>query len=91
MNYDHSKEMQDALKETNSDMNNTFVIFEVKSLPNDLKHGDSSVTNYFNTLSWHWQQLNLYEDVEWNCPFNQRTKGHNAEDVSTNYSYCRKK
>lgn len=64
MNYDNSKEMQDALKETNSDMNNIFVIFEVKSLPNDLKHGIPLSQIISTPLVRHWQQWNIYEDVE---------------------------
>lgn len=64
MYYDNAKEMWDAFKEMNSNMDNTFFTFEVKSLFHDLKHGNSFITNYFNNLSRHWQQSKTCEKVE---------------------------
>lgn len=65
--YDTAKEMWDAVKETYSNVDNTSAVFEIKSILHDLRQGDVSVTEYFNTLSRHWQQLDIYEEVEWSC------------------------
>ncbi|KAJ1408401.1 Gag-polypeptide of LTR copia-type, partial [Sesbania bispinosa] len=67
MYYDTAKEMWDAVKETYSNVDNTSAVFEIKSILHDLRQGDFSVTEYFNTLSRHWQQLDIYEDVQWSC------------------------
>nr|KYP57493.1 hypothetical protein KK1_003757 [Cajanus cajan] len=67
MYYDTAKEMWDAVKETYSNVDNTFVVFDIKSILHDLRQGDFSVTEYFNTLGRHWQQLDIYEDVQWSC------------------------
>ncbi|KAJ1395404.1 Gag-polypeptide of LTR copia-type [Sesbania bispinosa] len=67
MYYDTAKEMWDAVKETYSNVDNTSAVFEIKSILHDLRQSDFSVTKYFNTLSRHWQQLDMYEDVQWSC------------------------
>jgi len=35
----------------------------MKSILHDLQQGESSVTEYFNVLYRHWQQLDIYEKV----------------------------
>ncbi|KAJ1416489.1 Gag-polypeptide of LTR copia-type [Sesbania bispinosa] len=67
MYYDTAKEMWDAVKETYSNVDNTSAVFEIKSILHDLRQSDFSVTEYFNTLSRHWQQLDMYKDVQWSC------------------------
>ncbi|KAI5436488.1 hypothetical protein KIW84_022835 [Lathyrus oleraceus] len=37
------------------------------SILHDLRQDDRSVTKYFNTLNRHWQQLDVYDEVEWSC------------------------
>ncbi|KAJ1398154.1 Gag-polypeptide of LTR copia-type [Sesbania bispinosa] len=64
---ENSLEMWDAVKETYSNVDNTSAVFEINSILHDLRQGDFSVTEYFNTLSRHWQQLDIYEDVQWSC------------------------
>lgn len=68
MYFETAKEMWNAVEETYSDVDNTSAIFEIKSLLHDLRQGESTVTEYFNTLSRHWQQLDVYEEVEWKSP-----------------------
>ena len=34
----------------------------------DLQQGEMIVTRHFNVLSWHWQQLDKFEELEWDCP-----------------------
>lgn len=33
----------------------------------DLCQGETTVTNYFNTLNRYWQQLDVFEEVTWHC------------------------
>lgn len=68
MYYSTAKEIWDAAKETYSNVDNTSAIFEVKSLLHDLQQDESTVTEYFNTFTRYWQQLNIYEEIEWKCP-----------------------
>ncbi|KAI5410279.1 hypothetical protein KIW84_055684 [Lathyrus oleraceus] len=72
MFYDTAKEIWDAVKETYSNVDNTSVIFEIKSILHDLRQGESSVTEYFNILNKHWQQLDIYEEVTWCCTEDQK-------------------
>ena len=51
MFYKTAKEIWDAAKETYSDNKNTSDLFEIKGLLNDLRQGESTVTQYFNILN----------------------------------------
>ncbi|RVW64787.1 Retrovirus-related Pol polyprotein from transposon RE1 [Vitis vinifera] len=68
MYYGTTKEIWDAARETYSNIDNTSVIFEIKSILQDLRQGDSTVTEYFNILTRYWQQLDIYEELVWKCP-----------------------
>lgn len=72
MFYDTAKDIWDAVKETYSDVDNTSAVFEIKSILHDLRQGESSVTEYFNILNRHWQQLDIYEEVKWCCTEDQK-------------------
>ncbi|KAI6683001.1 hypothetical protein NL676_028914 [Syzygium grande] len=68
MYYQTTKENWDAVHETYSNKNNTSAIFEIKGILHDLRQGESPVTDYFNQLMRHWQQLDMLEDMMWSCP-----------------------
>ncbi|RVW59644.1 Retrovirus-related Pol polyprotein from transposon RE1 [Vitis vinifera] len=68
MYYGTTKEIWDAARETYSNIDNTSAIFEIKSILQDLRQGDSTVTEYFNILTRYWQQLDIYEELVWKCP-----------------------
>ena len=68
MYYKTAKEIWDAVRETYSNKDNTYAIFEIKGILQDLKQGESPVTDYFNMLTRYWQQLDMLEDVTWRCP-----------------------
>ncbi|RVW64351.1 Retrovirus-related Pol polyprotein from transposon TNT 1-94 [Vitis vinifera] len=68
MYYGTAKEIWDAARETYSNIDNTSAIFEIKSILQDLRQGDSTVTEYFNILKRYWQQLDIYEELVWKCP-----------------------
>ncbi|RVW33095.1 Retrovirus-related Pol polyprotein from transposon RE2 [Vitis vinifera] len=62
-----AKDIWDAAKETNSSSENTSELFQVESALNDFRQGEQSVTQYYNTLTRYWQQLDLFETHSWKC------------------------
>ncbi|RVW87880.1 hypothetical protein CK203_039746 [Vitis vinifera] len=55
-------------KETYSDSDNTADLFDIKGALHDLRQGEMTVTHYYNTLSRFWQQLDVFETMDWECP-----------------------
>ncbi|KAJ1442200.1 Gag-polypeptide of LTR copia-type [Sesbania bispinosa] len=53
MYYGTAVEIWNATKETYSNVDNTSAIFKIKSLLHDLRQGDSSVTEYYHSLTRH--------------------------------------
>jgi hypothetical protein len=49
--YETTKKIWDAARETYSSSENTSKLFEIEAALHDLRQGDISVTQYFNTLS----------------------------------------
>ncbi|GAV56647.1 UBN2_3 domain-containing protein [Cephalotus follicularis] len=66
--YGSAKEIWDAAKEIYSDNENTAEFFEIKCVLHDIRQGDLTVTQYYNTLSQYWQQLDIFEESDWECP-----------------------
>ncbi|RVW45480.1 Retrovirus-related Pol polyprotein from transposon TNT 1-94 [Vitis vinifera] len=62
-----AKDIWDAAKETYSSSENTSELFQVESVLHDFRQGDQSVTQYYNTLTRYWQQLDLFETHSWKC------------------------
>lgn len=46
-----------------SDLGNASQLFELQSILKDKKQGDSSVTDYYNTLIGLWQ-LDMFDDIK---------------------------
>lgn len=65
--YKTAKEIWDMAQEIYSDLGNTAQVFELKSALKERKQGDLSVTQYFNDLTNPWQELDLFQEVKWNC------------------------
>ena len=65
--YGSAKEIWDAAKETYSSSDNTAELFGIESFINDLRQGESTVTQFFNSLTRLWQQLDLFEKYTWSC------------------------
>ena len=63
-----AKEIWDAAKETYSSSENTSELFQVESVLHDFRQGEQSVTQYYNTLTRSWQQLDLFKTRSWKCP-----------------------
>ncbi|GAV70451.1 UBN2_3 domain-containing protein [Cephalotus follicularis] len=66
--YGSAKEIWDAAKEPYADNENTAEFFEIKCVLHDIREGDLTVTQYYNTLSRYWQQLDRFEKSDWECP-----------------------
>ncbi|KAJ1421803.1 Retrotransposon gag domain [Sesbania bispinosa] len=64
---ENSLVMSWLLSSMTHETDNTSAIFEIKSLLHDLRQGDSSVTEYYHSLTRYWQQLDIYEDIDWKC------------------------
>ena len=62
-----AKDIWDAAKETYSSSENTLELFQVESALHDFRQGEQSVTQYYNTLTRYWQQLDLFETHSWKC------------------------
>ncbi|RVW12513.1 hypothetical protein CK203_082418 [Vitis vinifera] len=62
-----AKDIWDAAKETYSSSENTSELFQVESALHDFRQGERSVTQYYNTLTRYWQQLDLFETHSWKC------------------------
>ncbi|RVW34501.1 Retrovirus-related Pol polyprotein from transposon RE1 [Vitis vinifera] len=62
-----AKDIWDAAKETYSSSENTSELFQVESTLHDFHQGEQSVTQYYNTLTRYWQQLDLFETHSWKC------------------------
>ena len=68
MYYKTAKEIWDSARVAYSNVDNTSEIFEIKNRLHDLHQGESSVTDYFNSLSKNWQQLDILEELSWKFP-----------------------
>nr|GMD36059.1 Retrovirus-related Pol polyprotein from transposon RE1 [Ipomoea batatas] len=66
--FETAQEIWDAAKETYSSSENTSELFRVESTLHDFRQGVQSVTQYYNTLTRYWHQLDLFETPSWKCP-----------------------
>ncbi|GAV57857.1 UBN2_3 domain-containing protein, partial [Cephalotus follicularis] len=57
MYYQTAEEIWDATRETYSNKDNTFIVFEIKRILHDLRQGEMTITDYFIALTRYWQQL----------------------------------
>ncbi|RVW49546.1 Retrovirus-related Pol polyprotein from transposon TNT 1-94 [Vitis vinifera] len=61
LSFDTAKEIWDTAKETFSDKENTSEIIQIEGILHDLRQGNLTVTEYFNTLTRLWRQLDTFE------------------------------
>ncbi|KAL5840582.1 hypothetical protein ACOSQ4_013190 [Xanthoceras sorbifolium] len=65
--YETAEQIWEAAKVTYSSHDNTVELFGVESTLHELKQGEMSATQYYNTLTKYWQQLDLFEKHHWKC------------------------
>ncbi|RVW37306.1 Retrovirus-related Pol polyprotein from transposon RE2 [Vitis vinifera] len=75
LSFDTAKEIWDTEKETFSDKENTSEIIHIEGILHDLRQGNLTVTEYFNTLTRLWRQLDTFEVHNWNCVTDGRIMG----------------
>lgn len=59
--------MWKVVRQTHSDLENTVEQFDLESSLINLKQGDGDVTQFFNKLCSFWQQLDIFEELDWDC------------------------
>ncbi|XP_073303179.1 uncharacterized protein [Primulina huaijiensis] len=65
--YPSASEIWDAARESYSCSDNTAELFAIESAVHDLRQEDSTVTEYFSTLTRNWQTIDLTETHDWKC------------------------
>ncbi|EOY17116.1 Cysteine-rich RLK (RECEPTOR-like protein kinase) 8 [Theobroma cacao] len=65
--YKTAKEIWDMAHEMYSDLENSAQCFEVRSALRSTKQGNLSVTEYFNTLTKLWQEMDMFYETNWHC------------------------
>ncbi|EOY31231.1 Uncharacterized protein TCM_038193 [Theobroma cacao] len=66
--YKIAKEIWDMAHEMYLDLENSAQCFEVRSALRSTKQGNLSVTEYFNTLTKLWQEMDMFYETNWHCP-----------------------
>ncbi|XP_073314767.1 uncharacterized protein [Primulina huaijiensis] len=66
--YRIAKEIWDSARDTYTSKDNTSELFAIECRLQDLRQREYSVTDFFNTLTRLWKQLDLFEVYEWECP-----------------------
>ncbi|RVX14584.1 Retrovirus-related Pol polyprotein from transposon TNT 1-94 [Vitis vinifera] len=62
---ENSMIMSWLINSMNNDIGENFLA--VESALHDFRQGEQSVTQYYNTLTRYWQQLDLFETHSWKC------------------------
>lgn len=66
--YETAHEIWEAYQEFYYTKENTSAIFEIESSLHDLQQNELNITQYYNTLTRSWQQLDVFEEHRWSCP-----------------------
>lgn len=66
--YKTAKEIWDATRMTYSSSENTIEFFKIEGKLHDLHLGDPTVSQYYNSLIHHWQQMDMFEVHTGKCP-----------------------
>ncbi|CAN1842170.1 hypothetical protein LINPERHAP1_LOCUS36765 [Linum perenne] len=63
-----AKSIWDAAKATYSTTNNKSALFEIETRLFNLNQGNMTVSEYYDTMSSYWLQLDMYEALPWADP-----------------------
>lgn len=63
--YSTTQEIWDAMALAYSDLKDSSQVYEFRNRIRDSKQGDTTVTQFFNTLKKLWQKVDLFNQVEW--------------------------
>ncbi|KAJ0082416.1 hypothetical protein Patl1_10965 [Pistacia atlantica] len=65
--YKTAKDIWGGVQKMYSDIENTTQSFEMRSAIHSTKQRSMTVTDYFNSLTNLWQEMDLYYETDWNC------------------------
>ncbi|XP_044463243.1 uncharacterized protein LOC123194143 [Mangifera indica] len=65
--YETAYEVWEAVKETYSNKDNISERFRIEGVLHEMKQGDLTVIEYFNKLSHLWQQVDIFNKLNWKC------------------------
>lgn len=61
-------EIWDVVDVAYSDLEDYSQVFELRNRIRDFKQGDTTVTQFFNTIKKLWQEVDLFNRVKWKYP-----------------------
>ena len=65
--YETASEIWKAIQEIYSDLDNTAQSFQIRSMIQSIKQGNSYVIEYYNILTELWQEMDLFHEIKWEC------------------------
>ena len=68
LSYKTTKKIWDIARVMYSDLGNVSQLFELQFELKEKKQGDSTMTDYYNTLIGLWQESDLFDDNTRACP-----------------------
>ncbi|KAL4360740.1 hypothetical protein GQ457_04G014980 [Hibiscus cannabinus] len=86
MCYSTAKELWENVTQMYSDMGNQSQVYELSLKLGDIRQGNDSVTKYFNSLKRIRQDLDLFNDQEWECP-KDASKYKSIVDETRNFKF----
>lgn len=66
MCYNTAKELRDKMNRPYSNMGNQSQIYELIIKCGEIRYEEDNVTKYFNSVERIWQDMDLFNDYEWN-------------------------
>ncbi|KAG6470011.1 hypothetical protein ZIOFF_070951 [Zingiber officinale] len=70
-----ARDVWEAVRETYSDLDNHSQLFELNTRRWKMEQGDHEVTAYYNEMMIVWQELDLFEEEDWENPNDRRILG----------------
>ncbi|CAN1137158.1 hypothetical protein LINPERHAP2_LOCUS9879 [Linum perenne] len=66
--YKTAKDIWEHAEDAYSNVDNTAEILDIQTRLYNLKQGDKSVSEYYNTLCHLWLEIDKYRSPKWSCP-----------------------
>lgn len=70
--YSSTRDIWDAVRETYSSTDNTAELFAIEFAIHTLRQEDSTVNEYFSSLTHLWPQLDLTKNLAWTCTTDEK-------------------
>ena len=66
--YPTTKSIWDVVSHSYFDLENSSQMFALRNRAHNLRQEDAFVTDYFHSLTWLWQELDLFQHHNWHDP-----------------------